>query len=491
MQAAKCVISKTTTAMITRYLLLVLLSCSTRNLYCQQTDSLVLYYPVNEFALSKTQQAALDQFLQKQWDRIAINGFTDNTDEEDYNMALSKRRAATVQAFCVQRKVPDSIILTRYFGEAFPANENESETGRAENRRTVLYGFRYPRMQPKAPAGPPVPVTRTLDNGMMITYRPGTIPAHLAAMFDEGYGGLFQFVTNTREMERANLYNNTTRGEILSSVMIFCGERLQPCQLDTPVIVRVPIPFKTKCPIEKVKFFNAVAENGKRIWQEDSKELYPETINGIQYIKLAMDNFCTCINFDFKVDPECFPTDSTRVYYVNKSVRNMTVELKGYNSLYMPRKENDSVASILYIRDNLEDAQLQFSIYKGKRRVRSFREQQLATFPFDPVNNYYVVETGSQQFYFGKLKVFGVHMRVNGDKYWAVPDEGFYDFTYCRKRTEDIRLEFWLEGRRGRAELFRNIAISSLPYDPVTKRYIINRNSLSALRAQQNLALTK
>ena len=99
----------------------------------------------------------------------------------------------------------------------------------------------------------PQPFQTTLDNGLIITYRPGNLPDN----FDEELANNLQLVSNTIEMRQNNLYNNTTRGEILSSVMIVCGGQIKPCKLDSPILIKVPIPDEVVCPIAKVKFFNS------------------------------------------------------------------------------------------------------------------------------------------------------------------------------------------------------------------------------------------
>ena len=473
---------------MTRPTLLMAAICCCLCSYAQKSDTLVLFYKSDQYIISKPDQKKVDEFLSAGWDRIIINGYTDETDEEEYNLELSKKRSKEVFDYLQKRMVAGNTVNYQFFGETMPVGDNDSEEGKALNRRTEIIGYRYPRIQPRPVVDPMVPVTRSLDNGFLITYRPGSIPASVAASFDEGSGSIFQMITNTAEMRQNNVYNNTTNGEILSSVTIFCGYRLNPCKLDTPVLLRVPIPFATNCPIEKVKFFNTVLENGKRIWQEQSKELYPEVIDGRKYIRIWVDNFCECINFDFKVDPECYPVDSAQVYLVNARLKNFTVELQDMNSVYLPRKKNDSTFSLVYLKNKSKNAVMSFSLYAGKKRIRSFRDQPLTSMRYDSVNHVYTMSIDTVQIYFPKVNVFDVALKVNKDKYRVVPDKNEYNFIYLNRPSENILVDFSVVDSKGRLVQFKNQPLSTFHFDAVRGRYVVDRELVKMLKKQQSTA---
>jgi hypothetical protein len=468
---------------------LLVLCLGTLASYCQKTDTLLLFYKSDQFTITKQDKLRLDSFLRQNWDRVLINGYTDETDSEGYNLELSKKRSGTVYDYFVSKNFNGQYMYAQFFGESMPQADNASDDGRAMNRRTEIIGYQFPRIAAKPREDPMKPVTKTLDNGFIITYRPGAIPLSWLENFEAGTGMGFQMLTNTVEMRQNNLYNNTTRGEILSSVLIVCGERLKPCKLDSPIMIKIPIPFKTKCPIEKVKFFNAVAEKGKRIWQEQTKQLYPETINGVQYIRIWMDNFCQCINFDFKIDPECFDTDSTRLLFVNANVRNLTAEIRGLNSLYMPRKVNDSTHSILFLKDKMEDAAISFAVYKGKKRIRSFVDQQLTALPYDETSKQYVISTRDIKFHFPRSRMYDVILKVNKDRYKTAPLKNKYDFVYLNRQTEKILVDFSVMDAKGRVTQFKDQPIERLPYDANSGYHVIDKKFIKALK--QNLTLAK
>lgn len=69
---------------------------------------------------------------------IQVEGHTDSTGSESYNMELSTRRAETVKNLLVQRGVDPARILTLAFGETAPMASNDTDYGRAQNRRVEI-----------------------------------------------------------------------------------------------------------------------------------------------------------------------------------------------------------------------------------------------------------------------------------------------------------------------------------------------------------------
>jgi len=69
---------------------------------------------------------------------IQVEGHTDSTGSESYNMELSTRRAETVKSLLVQRGVDSARILTLAFGETAPIASNDTDYGRAQNRRVEI-----------------------------------------------------------------------------------------------------------------------------------------------------------------------------------------------------------------------------------------------------------------------------------------------------------------------------------------------------------------
>jgi outer membrane protein OmpA-like peptidoglycan-associated protein len=66
---------------------------------------------------------------------IEIIGHTDNKGTDDYNQGLSQRRANSVSAYLKNHGITSSRVSTKGMGESDPIASNETEEGRAQNRR--------------------------------------------------------------------------------------------------------------------------------------------------------------------------------------------------------------------------------------------------------------------------------------------------------------------------------------------------------------------
>jgi outer membrane protein OmpA-like peptidoglycan-associated protein len=69
---------------------------------------------------------------------IEIIGHTDDKWEDDYNMALSEKRAESVHDYLVSQGVDASKIVTTGMGETMPIVSNNTRKGRAQNRRVEI-----------------------------------------------------------------------------------------------------------------------------------------------------------------------------------------------------------------------------------------------------------------------------------------------------------------------------------------------------------------
>jgi outer membrane protein OmpA-like peptidoglycan-associated protein len=70
--------------------------------------------------------------------KILIEGHTDSRGTDASNMALSKSRAESVQAFLVSRGVPSERMTAVGLGPSRPVADNASAEGRANNRRVEI-----------------------------------------------------------------------------------------------------------------------------------------------------------------------------------------------------------------------------------------------------------------------------------------------------------------------------------------------------------------
>ena len=445
----------------------------------QKTDSITIYYRSDQYAISNEGRETIERFLKLNWDKLSIKSYTDETNDDEYNYELSRNRAMEVYELLLNKNITSAAINVQYFGEKIQLGDKTSEEGRSMNRRTVIIGKQYVRIPPRPVRDPNIPVTTTLDNGFIITYRPGQLSGQVLENFQSGSGSNFQLITNTTEMRYSNLYNNTTTGQILSSVLVVCG-RSTPCQLDSPILVKIPVP-NTKCPLDKVKFYVAVQRRGVRIWEEKSKELKPETINGRTYIALWVDNFCECINFDFEIDNGCFDIDSARLMMVNNNIKNLSSEIRNFNSLYMPRMQKDSAFSILFEKKDGWNGNVSFTLHNGKRTLKNFSYEPVRSFPYDSSLRSYVLSTDTLKVYFPRVKNFSMLLKVNRDRYRSLTEKDKCEFIYLNRHNENITADIYSTGKRKRLVAFKNIPVASIPLDPITGYRMIDKKFLKAL----------
>ena len=69
---------------------------------------------------------------------IELQGFTDSTGPEQYNINLSQRRAEAVQRYLVSKNVPLFRISILGLGEVNPVADNRTNAGRQQNRRVEV-----------------------------------------------------------------------------------------------------------------------------------------------------------------------------------------------------------------------------------------------------------------------------------------------------------------------------------------------------------------
>lgn len=69
---------------------------------------------------------------------VIVQGHTDATGSEEYNLDLSERRAEAVERYLVSLGVDRDRLATMGFGEESPVASNDSESGRRQNRRVDI-----------------------------------------------------------------------------------------------------------------------------------------------------------------------------------------------------------------------------------------------------------------------------------------------------------------------------------------------------------------
>jgi OOP family OmpA-OmpF porin len=73
---------------------------------------------------------------------VEVQGHTDNVGDPDYNVGLSERRANAVRDYMIAKGIPSSRLTAKGYGMTRPHFSNDSEQGRALNRRVELHPYR-------------------------------------------------------------------------------------------------------------------------------------------------------------------------------------------------------------------------------------------------------------------------------------------------------------------------------------------------------------
>ena len=96
-------------------------------------------FDTNKSTLTTSAKANLDKlvsvFNEYPDTDIQIYGYTDSAGADDYNLTLSKQRAASVKSYLSGKGLSSSRFNTSGLGEADPIASNETAEGKSQNRR--------------------------------------------------------------------------------------------------------------------------------------------------------------------------------------------------------------------------------------------------------------------------------------------------------------------------------------------------------------------
>jgi len=100
-------------------------------------------FKVNSTVLDAAAKSALDKIAsdvsgQRQGYMIELQGYTDSTGSEQYNIGLSQRRAENVERYLVSKNVPLYRISIVGLGKDNPVADNKTRQGREQNRRVEV-----------------------------------------------------------------------------------------------------------------------------------------------------------------------------------------------------------------------------------------------------------------------------------------------------------------------------------------------------------------
>jgi outer membrane protein OmpA-like peptidoglycan-associated protein len=98
-----------------------------------------VFFEFDSATLKEESKADLDKLVQylndRKWIQLSIEGHTDVKGDGVYNQILSERRAVAVKDYLVSKGIDGSKISTIGYGQKLPIASNDTEEGRALNRR--------------------------------------------------------------------------------------------------------------------------------------------------------------------------------------------------------------------------------------------------------------------------------------------------------------------------------------------------------------------
>ena len=104
--------------------------------------SRTVLFDLNKATIRPESEEALNNIaeIMQEYDNTIfhIEGHTDNTGRDEYNMQLSKERADSVRQFLISAGVPESRLTSEGYGETQPIAPNNTAQGRQDNRRVEI-----------------------------------------------------------------------------------------------------------------------------------------------------------------------------------------------------------------------------------------------------------------------------------------------------------------------------------------------------------------
>lgn len=99
-----------------------------------------VFFDTDKFDLKKKSMIELDKLItflaENKTVNIELGGHTDNIGSAKSNQILSENRAKSVYSYLIENGVPAERLTAKGYGDTMPIADNDSEKGRAENRRS-------------------------------------------------------------------------------------------------------------------------------------------------------------------------------------------------------------------------------------------------------------------------------------------------------------------------------------------------------------------
>ncbi|MCD4790356.1 MAG: OmpA family protein [Bacteroidales bacterium] len=99
-----------------------------------------IFFETDKYDLKKTSEIELQKLIEllnkNPGIKIEISGHTDNVGTTEYNLELSQNRAKAVYDYLSENGIDTNMLTYKGYGESQPVDTNDTEEGRANNRRT-------------------------------------------------------------------------------------------------------------------------------------------------------------------------------------------------------------------------------------------------------------------------------------------------------------------------------------------------------------------
>lgn len=101
-----------------------------------------VYFATDKYNVNDKSQKTLNKlvsiFKEYPETNILVEGHTDNTGNESYNVKLSEKRANSVTSYLTNQGVSNGRFTTKWYGESQPKYDNSTVEGRSKNRRVEI-----------------------------------------------------------------------------------------------------------------------------------------------------------------------------------------------------------------------------------------------------------------------------------------------------------------------------------------------------------------
>jgi OmpA-OmpF porin, OOP family len=114
-----------------------------------ESEKQTVTFAVNSARLDDQSKSTLDRIAsqftgQNSGYMLELQGYTDSTGSEQYNIGLSQRRAEAVQRYLVSKNLPLFRVTIVGLGKESPVADNKTRQGRAQNRRVEVRILKSP-----------------------------------------------------------------------------------------------------------------------------------------------------------------------------------------------------------------------------------------------------------------------------------------------------------------------------------------------------------